>query len=89
MAASAKPRRTAASVANAWATVLAGSHAELGVPTGAIAGATETVIVENWVRELIELTCPWSCSIWVRTLDSAASTFRISSTVLARVRSAL
>ena len=89
MAASANPRSTAASVANAWATVLAGSQVELGVPTGTIAGATEIVIVENWVRELIELTCPWSCSIWVRTFESAASTLRISSTVVARVSSAL
>ena len=54
-----------------------------------MAGLIETVIVENCVRAEIEFTCPWSCSICVRTFESALSILRISSIVLARVSSAL
>src|SRR5207237_5824461 len=78
MARSAKPRSTAVSVANARATVFAGSHVDGGVPTGAMAGLIETVIVEKRVRAESGVTRPWSGAVWVRTFEGARAIFGLA-----------
>ena len=91
MAKSANTRSMAPRVASARAKVFAGSHALPGSSTGvAIAGigVTESTSVEKSVRLFKEFIWPVSCSTCVRTFVIDASTFRISSIVFARARSA-
>src|SRR5438034_60399 len=89
IAKSAKTWSIAPSAASARATVLAGSQTFAGSWKGTIAiGETDIEIVENSVRDLIELICPVSCSTCKRTFESDASILRISSIVFARPRSA-
>ena len=86
---SAKTRSIVPSAASARVKVFAGSHPELGCSPGSTAaGETVSTIVEKSVRDLIELICPVSCSICVRTFEREASILRISSIVLARAMSA-
>src|SRR5881396_530181 len=84
-----RARVTNRAAASARATVLAGSQTFAGSWKGTIAiGETDIEIVENSVRDLIELICPVSCSTCKRTFERDASILRISSMVFARPRSA-